>query len=68
MPKTDTYKHMNESGDGATIGIESIARQIDALNYGSHRMLSAIARVRLARRQDDELGLGIKKLLDDGAF
>ncbi len=68
MPRMDDYKHLNHDNDGAVLCIEDMAYQVDKLNYGSHRLLSAIARIRLDKRPDDQLGRGLKKLLDDGAF
>ena len=68
MSVQDSYKHLNDDGDGVVVGIEAIAEQIVKLNYGTHRLLSAIARLRLARRHDDPLALRIKALLDAGAF
>lgn len=71
-PTADTYKHLNES-DGVLIGIEEIAKQVVKLNYGTHRMLSAIIR---ARRENpssvyaapDELADELEALLKRGLF
>ena len=64
----DSCRHLNDDNDGATIGIESIAVQVERLNYGMHRLLSALVRARLARKPGDVLALGIKALLDRGLF
>lgn len=69
MPRADQYRHLNDvEGDGVRIGIEAIARQVDALNYGTHRLLSAIVRVRRETRANDELANGIEALLNRGLF
>ena len=68
----DQYRHLNgedsSPADGVTVGIEAIAAQVVRLNYGMHRMLSALVRFRLAIRPGDALALGLKQLLDKGLF
>jgi len=67
-PRIDTYRHLNEN-DGVLIGIEDIARQIVKMNYGTHRMLSAIVRARReSARGHDELADRIEALLNEGLF
>jgi hypothetical protein len=65
----DQYRHLNDdaaSGKGVVIGIEEIATQVVRMNYGTHRLLSALARARLAVNPDDKLGRGIRELLNRG--
>jgi hypothetical protein len=61
----DRYKHLNDGRDGAVIGIEEMAHQVCHLNYGVHRMLSAIVRIRLAEFPGDRMATQLKKLLED---
>ncbi len=67
----DAYKHLNE-GDGVVIDIETIAKQIVKLNYGTHRMLSAIIRARrekpMTYTERDELADELEVLLKRGLF
>ena len=70
MPTIDTYKHLNES-DGVLTGIEEIANQVVKLNYGTHRMLSALVRARRKvgkSHERDELADEIEALLKRGLF
>lgn len=65
----DRYKHLNDTrNDGVVIGVEEVVRQIEKLNYGAHRMLSAFVRCRLARQPDDELAFAISELLKRGLY
>lgn len=81
----DRYKHLNESdrqgGHGVVVGIEDIAEQIERMNYGMHRMLSALVRARRAatakkadrwdaeiRAKHNELADRIEALLNEGLF
>jgi hypothetical protein len=69
MPRIDFYRHLNdETGSGVTIGIEEIAVQVEAQNYGMHRMLSALVRAREARRPADPLATELRALLEKGLF
>lgn len=73
MPRIDQYRHLNDDKDeGAIIGIEEIAQQVERLNYGTHRLLSAIVRARRARRPahhgPDELADAIEAALNRGLF
>ena len=75
------YDHMNKH-DGVTVSssIEDIARQIEHMNYGTHRLLSALVRARResaakAFPNDPELQQKraaladeIEKLLNKGLF
>ena len=64
----DTYKRLNTPGQGVVIGIEEIAVQVEAMNYGTHRLLSALARNRLAANPHDKLGVAIRSLLNQGLY
>jgi len=64
----DGYKHLNDDGDGITIGIEEIAPVVEKLNYGMHRMLCALVRARLKRRPGDEMALAIRALIEKGLY
>jgi hypothetical protein len=65
----DRYKHLNkEPLVIKQLGIEEIAVAVESANYGTHRLLSAIARLRLAESPDDELGLVLKEALDRGLY
>lgn len=68
----DQYRHLNgddlSPSDGLVVGIEAFAARVVHLNYGMHRMLSALVRCRLALRPGDALALGVKKLLDAGSL
>lgn len=69
MTRPDQYRHLNEvSVDGVIIGVEDTARQIDALNYGTHRFLSAIIRIRRKKYETDDLADGLEALLNRGCF
>lgn len=65
---------LNKNGDGATIGIEDIARQVVRLNFGTHRLLSAIVRERRKmaiernRLRPDELADRIEAMLNEDLF
>jgi hypothetical protein len=76
MPTIDTYKHLNDR-DGVVIDIEDIAKQVVKMNYGVHRLLSALVRARRERAkatgelrdgERDELTEGIAALLERGLF
>ena len=60
------YRHLNDSKDGYTVGIEEYAARLDKLNYGVHRMLSAIARNRLDEKPTDPIGNALRELLNSG--
>lgn len=65
----DSYKHLNETDKFiVSLDVEAVAVKLIDMNYGVHRLLSAIVYHRLARSPDDELALGIKVLLDAGLF
>jgi hypothetical protein len=68
----DTYRHLNKDRDGCrdgyTVGIEEYAVQLEGLNYGVHRMLSAIVRNRLDADPNDKLGNGLRDLLNKGVY
>lgn len=69
------YDHINkESPLEITVDIEDLAKRIEAMNYGTHRLLSALVRI---RRKDTEtesfpecrmLTDGIEELLNRGGF
>lgn len=66
----DRYKHLNQD-ERVEIGIEDVAAQVVAMNYGVHRMLSAIVRRRLEMAGpfgDDELAIALRDLLERGLF
>jgi len=78
MPKSNiergTYDHLNKE-DPLKIGIDmdKLAKDIEAMNYGSVRFLAALIRARSSSkkthtRQPDQLSIGIKNLLDQGFF
>lgn len=67
------YDHLNgDPGDGVTIQIDDIARQIVRLNHGTHRLLSAIVRERRnyakqrGLQSPDDFADRIEKMLNDG--
>ncbi len=61
LDKTDKFK--------IELDIDDIAIKIISMNYGVHRLLSAIVRYRHKKHgQDDELANGISKLLEQGLF
>lgn len=65
----DRYKHLNDGPlEIPGLGIEEIAVAVEKANYGTHRMLSAIVRLRLARFPNDRLGLLLRDALDQGLF
>lgn len=69
MPSPDLYKHLNEAPrDGVVVGVEEVARQVDGLNYGTHRFLSAIIRIRREKHRTDDLADGLEALLLRGCF
>ena len=69
MRKHGFYTHMNDSDKLAIeFGLPWLAEQIDLMNYGSHRFLSAWVNIRLARLPDDRLAIGVKELLDSGLY
>ena len=70
MPtECDSYKHLNETDKFTmSMDIEEVAAKIVGMNYGVHRLLSAIVWQILSSRPDDKLALGIKKLLDSGLY
>lgn len=65
--KMDMYKHLNDR-DGVVVGIEEIAVQVEKMNYGTHRMLSALVRARRANHPKDELADALQALLERGFF
>lgn len=69
MRYMDEYKHLNK-GDKfcVELDIEELAAKIIVMNYGMHRLLSALARQRLAQRPRDELASGIRALLEKGLY
>lgn len=73
VPMMDDYKHLNDrERDGVVLDIESVAEQVVHLNYGVHRLLSAIVRRRLEKSRsegrEDELAVALKALLDGGLY
>lgn len=64
----DMYRHLNADGDGAVVPLEVAARQIDDLNYGTHRFLSAIIRIRRDKFRTDDLADGLEALLNRGLY
>jgi hypothetical protein len=76
MPRNvDTYRHLDETEPlRMTFTIEDLAERIEATNYGVHRFLSAVIRIR--RKKYAETGYACHKqmadaletLLDSGAY
>lgn len=81
----DTYKHLDKDTQmKVSLSMEEIARECAALNYGAHRLLSALVhelrekRERLAQEQErcgmtirgrhSPLADGIEELLNNGLF
>ncbi len=68
MSRPDFYEHLNKAGDGVVSTIEESAAQIDELNYGTHRFLSAIIRLRRAKHQTDDLADALEEVLHRGLY
>ena len=65
----DQYQSLNETSKfRAEVDIEEVATKVINMNYGVHRLLSAIVRQRLAERSDDRLAIGILALLEDDLY
>jgi hypothetical protein len=68
MAKLGSYDHLN-LGEVAPFDMEQTARLVESLNYGAHRFLSALVRIREQNRSgDDRLTAGIRRLLDEGGY
>jgi hypothetical protein len=53
MPRIDSYKHLDgDSKVSVELSMEEIAQRVCALNYGAHRLLSAMAHE--LRKKNDE--------------
>jgi hypothetical protein len=73
MSEIDSYRHLNygnypQSKLEISIDIEELAKKIIEMNYGVHRLLSAIVRQRLEKKTDDKLATGIFNLLNKGLY
>lgn len=73
MSKVGIYDRLNESSSlDIELDINDIAKQFVSMNYGTHRLLSAIVRARdnrgIAWQRPDELADGIRDLLNAGLF
>lgn len=71
----DPYRHLNDitdakarASDGVVLGIETIAEQVERLNYGMVRMVAALARSRLKRKPDDRFALALCDLIRSGMY
>ena len=65
----DDYKHLDETDPlSINLTMEEVAELVIMKNYGVHRLLSSIVRIRLANDPDNELALELKKLLNKGLF
>lgn len=65
----DAYRHLNDDGGGVVVGIEEVARQIVDMNYGTHRLLSALVRAQRQRwGEDDETAAKIEAILREGYY
>lgn len=73
MSKMGTYDHIEDSVE-MRLSMDDLARELERLNYGTHRLLSALVRV---RRSDPEtegcppcrmLTDAIALALDEGGF
>ena len=64
MSRVDQYRHLNDHGDGAVIGIEQMAGCVVALNYGTHRMVSALIRQRRMAYPGDPMADALEKALN----
>lgn len=65
----DFYKHLNETSKfQIDVDIEEVATIILSMNYGMHRLLSALARQRLLQYPRDVLAINILALLEDGLY
>ncbi len=70
-----SYDHINEESKlEVALNIEEVAQKIHDLNYGDHRLLSAMVRIRRNDRgkctSDNALMLtnGIEELLNKGGY
>jgi hypothetical protein len=64
-----SYNHLNEDDIlSISLSIDKLAQQVIGMNYGVHRLLSAIAKRRLDNDPQDGLGQGVKQLLDEGWY
>lgn len=69
MSKIDTYKHLNKDSKFCIeLDIEDVATKIVSMNYGVHRLLSAIAQQRSAKYPNNELASEILILLGKGLY
>lgn len=65
----DEYRHLNKSDKfKVEMDLEWVVKKVMSMNYGIHRFLSAFARLRPLEHPDDELAVGIMKLLGEGYF
>ncbi len=62
----DEFNHLPDISIG--VSIDDIATKVVGSNYGFHRMLSSLVRVRLKKNPDCELAIGIKTLLNKGLY
>ena len=69
------YDHLNKDDKlEISLDIEELAKKIETMNYGTHRLLSALVRVRRNDTRIDSaseckmLTDGIEELLDRGGF
>ena len=69
MRYLDQYRHLNKASlFTVKLSLDEVAEKILAMNYGVHRLLSAIIRLRLEYDSNDELALGILALLEQGLY
>ncbi len=70
MNTVDSYRHLNESSKfRIELDVEMVAAKIIGMNYGVHRLLSAIVRqLRVIHGPSDELATEILELLEKGLF
>ena len=71
MRRADDYRHLNKESK-IQVDLEDVAAQVVHMNYGVHRLLSAIIRKRIEEGtfdgRPDELMDGIVTLLDKGLY
>ena len=67
--RIDEYKHLDKhTAMAVVLPMEQIARECVALNYGAHRLLSAMVHAIREKRGPNELADGIETLLNKGLF
>lgn len=65
----DTYEHLNAASKFTVeIDIEELVAKVNKMNYGTHRFLSALVKLRQQLWPGDELGQGIETLLEKGFY